>query len=1038
MSESERDYSETLFLPKTDFPMRAGLPQKEPEMLAHWQRIDLYGRLREAAKGRTKFVLHDGPPYANGNIHIGHALNKILKDVVTRSQQMLGYDSNYVPGWDCHGLPIEWKIEEENYRSKGRQKPDLSDPAAMVAFRRECRDYAERWLNVQREEFKRLGVTGDWDHPYTTMDYAAEATIAAELMKFAANGTLYRGSKPVMWSVVEKTALAEAEVEYEDYTSDTVWVKFPVGENPGTFGIHGGQQPVPDLIAAQSELWAQMRNASIVIWTTTPWTLPGNRAISFSSKIAYALYKVTDAAPENWAKFGDLFILAENLAGEVFKQARVTAYDKVMDVPAGVLARLTANHPLRGLAGGYEFQVPLLDGEHVTEDTGTGFVHTAPGHGRDDFEIWTANARALEARGIGTTIPYTVDGDGFFTDHAPGFGPRDTGGRPKRVITDRGDKGDANEAVIKALIDAGMLVARSRLKHQYPHSWRSKKPVIFRNTPQWFIAMDKPISPSSPRPLPGEGREGDTLRRRALAAIKETRWVPPQGENRITGMIEGRPDWVVSRQRAWGVPIAVFARENADGSVEILQDERVNTRIVEAFTREGADAWYAAGARERFLGELANEDWNKVDDILDVWFDSGSTHAFTLEDPQHFPSLAGIRRPNHGGADTVMYLEGSDQHRGWFHSSLLESCGTRGVAPFDAVLTHGFVLDEHGRKMSKSLGNTVAPQDVIKSAGADILRMWVCASDYADDLRIGPEILKTTVDTYRKLRNTIRWMLGNLAHFREEDRVAYADMPGLERYILHRLSEIGESVRRNYADFDYKRIFATLNQFMTVDLSAFYFDIRKDTLYCEPISSVTRKACLTVIEEVFRATVFWLAPMLCFTAEEAYLSRYGIDAGSVHLQLFPEIPAAWRDDALARVWADIRRVRRVVTGALEIERADKRIGSSLEAAPAIYISDPALLQTIATELAGPNGETGMAEIAITSAASIMAGHGPATAFRLEDVPRVAVEPRRAEGVKCARSWKIQPDVGSDPDYPDVTPRDAQALREWEAARAAAG
>jgi isoleucyl-tRNA synthetase len=1035
MSESQRDYSETLFLPKTDFPMRAGLPQKEPEILAHWHKIDLYRRLREAAKGRTKFVLHDGPPYANANIHIGHALNKILKDVVTRSQQMLGHDSNYVPGWDCHGLPIEWKIEEENYRSKGKQKPDLSDPAAMIAFRRECRAYAEHWLNVQRDEFKRLGVTGDWDHPYTTMAYSAEATIAAELMKFAANGTLYRGSKPVMWSVVEKTALAEAEVEYEDYTSDTVWVKFPVKD----------AGPAGDALAG----------ASVVIWTTTPWTLPGNRAISFSSKIAYALYKVTDAAPENWAKFGDLFILSDNLAGEVFKQARVTAYDKVMDVPAEVLSQLTTSHPLRGLAGGYEFTVPLLDGDHVTNDTGTGFVHTAPGHGREDFDIWTANARALEAHGINTTIPYTVDGDGFFTDHAPGFGPRDTGGRPKRVITDKGDKGDANDAVMKVLIDAGMLIARSRLKHQYPHSWRSKKPVIFRNTPQWFIAMDKAImSPS------GEAKEKDTLRHRALAAIRDTRWVPPQGENRMTGMIESRPDWVISRQRAWGVPIAVFARENPDGSVEILKDEGVNHRIIEAFAQEGADAWYAADARERFLGALANEDWNKADDILDVWFDSGSSHAYTLEDPQHFPGLAGIRRRKDGGPDTVMYLEGSDQHRGWFHSSLLESCGTRGVAPFDVVLTHGFVLDEHGRKMSKSLGNTTAPQEVIKSSGADILRMWVCASDYADDLRIGPEILKTTVDTYRKLRNTIRWMLGNLAHFREEDRVACADMPGLERYILHRLSEIGDSVRKNYENFDCKRIFATLNQFMTVDLSAFYFDIRKDTLYCDPISSVTRKAALTVIEEVFRATVLWLAPMLCFTAEEAWLSRFGssdagtevgstrlrpfnssesrLHAGSVHLELFPDIPAAWRDDALARVWADIRRVRRVVTGALELERADKRIGSSLEAAPVIHIADPALLQTIATELAGTNGEAGMAEISITSGAAVVAGHGPETAFRLEDVPGVAVEPRRAEGVKCARSWKIQPDVGADPDYPDVTPRDARALREWEAARAAAG
>ncbi len=1006
MSASVRDYGETLFLPKTDFPMRAGLPQKEPEILAHWERIGLYARLREAAKGRTKFVLHDGPPYANAHIHIGHALNKILKDVVTRSQQMLGADSNYVPGWDCHGLPIEWMIEEQNYRSKGRAKPNLSDPAAMVAFRRECRAYAQHWLNVQREEFKRLGIEGDWAHPYTTMDFAAEAQIARELMKFAANGTLYRGSKPVMWSVVEKTALAEAEVEYEDFTSDTVWVKFPVAdfatrfgrlsvdfeENPETVQLDKlGTKSIARLKADETSFladWDQIKQANVVIWTTTPWTLPGNRAISYSHKIDYGIYEVAEAAEGNWAKPGDRFVLACKLADGVMTQAKVASFKKILNVSAETLNRAyPRQHPLAGL--GYDFPVPLLDGDHVTDDTGTGFVHTAPGHGREDFDIWTANARALEARGINTTIPYTVDGDGFFTDQAPGFGPCDTGGKPKRVITDKGDKGDANDAVIKALIDAGMLVARGRLKHQYPHSWRSKKPVIFRNTPQWFIAMDKPIADGD-----GHAEPGDTLRHRALSAIRETRWVPPQGEKRITGMIETKPDWVISRQRAWGVPITVFAREKGDGSVDILQDERVNTRIAEAFEREGADAWYAVGARERFLGGLANEEWNKVDDILDVWFDSGSTHAFVLEDPKHFPSLAGIRRKINGGPDTVMYLEGSDQHRGWFHSSLIESCGTRGVAPFDVVLTHGFVLDENGRKMSKSLGNTVAPQDVIKSSGADILRMWVCASDYADDLRIGPEILKTTIDTYRKLRNTIKWMLGNLAHFREEDRVAYADMPGLEKYILHRLAELDESVRRNYVEFDFKRIFATLNQFMTVDLSAFYFDVRKDALYCEPISSVTRKACLTVFDEVFRATVTWLAPMLCFTAEEAYLSRYPGDAGtvgavSVHLEPFPAIPPAWRDEALARVWGDIRRVRRVVTGALEIERANKRIGSSLEAAPAIYIADPALLGTIAAELAGDRGEIGMAEIAITSGATIVPAEGPASAFRLDDVPGVA-------------------------------------------------
>ena len=608
------DYSKTLFLPQTEFPMRAGLPQREPEILKEWNKIGLYERLRESSEGRPKFVLHDGPPYANGNIHIGHALNKILKDVVTKSQQMLGFDSNYVPGWDCHGLPIEWKIEEENYRSKGKTKPDFRNSAAMVAFRKECRAYATHWLNVQREEFKRLGIVGDWDHPYATMSYPAEAQIARELMKFAANGTLYRGSKPVMWSVVEKTALAEAEVEYEDYTSDTVWVKFPV-----TSPAHGA-----------------LAGASIVIWTTTPWTLPGNRAISFSPKIAYGLYKVTDAPADNWAKNGDLLILADALAESVFKQARVTAYEKVRALPAETLDAVECAHPLRGLDGGYQFIVPLLAGDHVTDDTGTGFVHTAPGHGREDFDVWTANARELEARGISTTIPYTVDENGALTAQAPGF----TG---KRVLNDKGEKGDANEAVIKALIEKGMLLARGRLKHQYPHSWRSKKPVIFRNTPQWFIAMDKDIVEN------GKAKAGDTLRARALQAISVTKWVPPAGQNRINGMIVNRPDWVISRQRAWGVPIAVFVREKGDGSAEILQDEIVNQRIAEAFMEEGADAWYMDGARERFLGSRANEDWKKVDDICDVWFDSGSTHAFVLEDRQNFPNLGHIVRKIDGG-----------------------------------------------------------------------------------------------------------------------------------------------------------------------------------------------------------------------------------------------------------------------------------------------------------------------------------------------------------------------------------------------------
>jgi isoleucyl-tRNA synthetase len=1004
MPDVERDYSETLFLPKTDFPMRAGLPQKEPEILARWQRLRLYERLRLAGRGRPKFILHDGPPYANGNIHIGHALNKILKDVVTRSQQMLRYDSNYVPGWDCHGLPIEWKIEEE-YRAKGKNK----DAVPIVEFRRECRQFAEHWIDVQREEFMRLGVEGDWVHPYTTMDFAAEAQIARELMAFVRNGTLYRGSKPVMWSVVEKTALAEAEVEYEDYVSDQVWVKFPIR-------------------SASKNVRAKLDGVCIVIWTTTPWTIPGNRAVSYSPRIEYGIYEIVDAPAGNWAQVGERFLLADKLAVEIFRQARVTAFKKSQPIAADVLAEIVCGHPLAGFAGDYSFPVPLLPGDHVTDDAGTGFVHTAPGHGRDDFDVWTANAANLAGRGIATVIPYTVDAEGRFTEQAPGFAG-------KAVLTAAGERGDANDAVIKALIDAGMLIARGRLKHQYPHSWRSKKPVIFRNTPQWFIAMDKPMAHTSPV-------ASATLRERALAAIQLTRWVPPQGENRIRGMIESRPDWVISRQRAWGVPITVFVRERANARVDILDDSRVNERILRAFELEGADAWYAPDAGGRFLRpDYDPAEWQKVDDILDVWFDSGSTHAFTLEQREELK----VQRERDGGKDIVMYLEGSDQHRGWFQSSLLESCGTRGRAPFDVVLTHGFVLDQDGHKMSKSLGNVTAPQDVISRSGADILRLWVCASDYADDLRIGPEILKTAVETYRKLRNTIRWMLGSLAHFHPEERVPLGKMPELERFMLHRLHELDALVRRAYQEFDYKRIFAALNAFMTTDLSAFYFDIRKDVLYCDPISSMTRRGALTVLDDLFLCTVTWLAPMLPFTTEEAWLARYpslhdeigsaradeshSIPHLSVHLAVFPELPREWRDEALAEKWRKVRLVRRVVTGALEIERAHKRIGSSLEAAPLIHLSDLDLFAALV--------DVDLAELCITSAATLVQGDGAPEAFRLDEVPGVAVQVHLAQGRKCARSWKILPSVGSDPVYPDVSPRDAQALREWELMRRAA-
>ena len=1064
----KRDYSETLFLPQTEFPMRAGLPQREPELIARWNRMDLYKRLRETAAGRPRFVLHDGPPYANGNIHIGHALNKVLKDLVTRSQQMLGFDSNYVPGWDCHGLPIEWKIEEQ-YRAKGKNK----DEVPVIEFRKECRTFAEHWLSVQREEFKRLGITGDWDNPYSTMAFHAEAQIAREIMKFKDNGLLYRGSKPVMWSVVEKTALAEAEIEYHDHTSDMVWVKFPVMD--WTFGMSDPaasddpeQMRLRDKgIDSEFEKFQLLNGSFVVIWTTTPWTLPGNRAISYSQKIEYGLYKVTANERDFGPKIGERYLLAKKLSDTLATSAKITL-EHIIDVPSfwpygsrgvdDIVGTIICAHPLADLPltgeENYRFPVPLLDGDHVTDDAGTGFVHTAPSHGREDFEIWMANGQYLTNRKINTRIPFTIDDDSVYTKEAPGF-------EGKRVITEKGDKGDANEAVIKALIDQGNLVARGRLKHQYPHSWRSKKPVIFRNTPQWFIAMDKPFtfdaslsprervaaeqtgeglapatSDSSPSPVASrdtfsrrEKENAFTLRQTAFDAIKKTEWVPETGENRIRGMIENKPDWVMSRQRAWGVPITVFVHKETK---ELLHDPKVDDAIASAFDTEGGDAWFAAGAKERFLkaaSKPVNPDhYDMVMDVLDVWFDSGSTHSYVLNTPAHFPTLAGIKRIVDGGKDRVMYLEGSDQHRGWFQSSLLESCGTRGRAPFDVVLTHGFVLDEKGQKMSKSLGNVTAPQDIIKDSGADILRLWVAAADYSDDLRIGPEILKTFVETYRKLRNTIRWMLGTLAHYDDAHRVKPTDMPELERLMLHRLSEIAPIVSKAYETYDYRKVITELSAFLNTELSAFYFDIRKDTLYCDPHSSIARRASLTCIEEIFRAVTLWLAPILVFTAEESWLSRYP-DAESVHLETFPEIPVAWQDEALAARWSTIRKVRRVVTGALEIERAQKRIGSSLEAAPHVFIADKDLADLVRS--------VDFADICITSAITIIDGEAPADAFRLDDVHGVAVVSARAEGQKCARSWRYSTEVGTDKDYPDVTPRDAAALRERDARAGAA-
>ena len=932
MSDTEdkpRDYRDTLNLPQTEFPMKAGLPKREPDLLAHWDTIGLRDKIREQGKSRENFVLHDGPPYANGDIHIGHSLNKILKDVIVRSQQLMGKNAVYVPGWDCHGLPIEWKIEEQ-YRNKGLDKDEV--PASE--FREQCRQFAKKWVDVQSEQFQRLGVQGDWENPYTTMAFEAEATIVKEFQKFLMDGSLYRGSKPVMWSVVEKTALAEAEVEYEEHVSPTIFVKFPV-------------QGMVDSFA--------------VIWTTTPWTIPANRAIAYAPGLTYGLYEAN----------GDKLVLCDGLAERVMQAAKIEDYTRLQDIdPAGLIC----HHPLHGQ--GYDYDVPVLAGDFVTDETGTGLVHIAPGHGQDDFELGLK---------YNIEVPFTVDEAGVYYEHVPLFAG-------KRVLDEKGKDGDANGGVIGALVEAERLLAKGKLRHSYPHSWRSKAPLIFRNTPQWFISMSE-----------------TGLRDKALKAIDEVHWYPKAGRNRIHAMVENRPDWVISRQRAWGVPLTIFTAK-ADGA--ILRDPQVNQRIVDAIAEKGADAWFDTDPQV-FLGDTYKaEDFDQVSDILDVWFDSGVTHAFVLEarDDLHWP------------AD--VYFEGSDQHRGWFQSSLLESCATRGVAPYKNVITHGFTMDEKGKKMSKSIGNAVDPLKLIQQSGAEIIRLWTVSCDYSEDQRIGPEIIKANTDAYRKMRNGFRFLLGNLTGFDDSEKVDVADMPELERYILHRLAELDDLVRHNYNHFDFRKIYQALFNFMTVDLSAFYFDIRKDTLYCDPHTSLERRASRTVIDAIFHCLTRWLAPVLCFTMEEVYQSRFGQSQDSVHLQTFYPIGDTWANQELADKWEKIRTLRRVVTGALEIERREKRIGSSLEAAPIVYVGQDDLFAVTV----GQN----MADICITSQIDIRAQAPPADAFQLKDVAEVGVVPQMAEGQKCQRSWKISPDVGSVDGYPDLSPRDAAAVADYDA------
>ncbi|HQU67821.1 MAG TPA: isoleucine--tRNA ligase [Albidovulum sp.] len=953
------DYRNTVFLPETDFPMRAGLPQREPDWLARWARIGVYDRLREK-QGRKPFILHDGPPYANGHLHIGHALNKVLKDMVVRSQQMMGRDARYVPGWDCHGLPIEWKIEEQ-YRAKGLNKDDVD----VVAFRQECRKFAEGWIDVQREEFKRLGVTGMWADPYLTMDYHAEAVIAAEFMQFLMNGSLYQGSKPVMWSPVEKTALAEAEVEYHDHTSHQVWVRF----KPWAFS----QSDNLDLSQSNDLL-----GASVVIWTTTPWTIPQNRAVAYNPDVAYALYQVQSAAENSTAIVGETILLAKNLADAAMSAAKVDQFSLVRDVPSEQIGGLMLRHPFRGVEGGngeWDYDVPMLPGDHVTDDAGTGFVHTAPSHGDDDYQLGLK---------FGLPMTYNVTEDGSYRADLPLFGGQ-------HIILPDGKEGPANVSVIKQLAYSGALLAKGKMKHSYPHSWRSKAPLIYRNTPQWFVAIDAKLDD-------GMGNYGDTIRARALTSINDlVQWTPQTGRNRLHSMIEARPDWVLSRQRAWGVPLTCFVKKGAKPTDVgfLLRNAEVNARISAAFEKDGADVWYVQGFKEKVLGGIVDpQDYEQVFDVLDVWFDSGSTHAFVLRDRED------------GAKDGIadLYLEGTDQHRGWFHSSMLQACGTIGRAPYRGVLTHGFTLDEKGMKMSKSLGNTVAPQAVIDEYGADILRLWVAQSDYTQDLRIGKEILKGTADSYRRLRNTLRFVLGNLDGFTDAEKVAPAEMPELERWVLHRLAELDHVVRKGYAAYDFQGVFQTLFTFCTVDLSAIYFDIRKDSLYCDAPGSLRRRSARTVLDIVFHRLVTWLAPILVFTMEEVWLCRFPGEGSSVHLQDIPETPADWLDEPLAQKWDAIRRVRRVVTAALEIQRTAKVIGASLEAAPVVHVEDAATLKALKS--------VDFADLCITSGIQVTADPAPGEAFRLADVPGVGVVFELADGEKCQRCWKILPDVGT--------------------------
>ena len=893
---------ENINLPKTEFSMKANLQNKEPGIVDFWNKIDLYNNLRATSKGKEKFVLHDGPPYANGNIHMGTALNKILKDLVVKFHQMSGKDSVYVPGWDCHGLPIEWKIEEQ-YKKNKKNKNEVP----INEFRKECRDFASKWIEVHKEQFKRLGVIGDWDNYYSTMSFGAEGQIVRELGKFLKEGSLYRGYKPVLWSTVEKTALADAEVEYQDHKSDTIYTAFKVKKSK-----------LKELI-----------NSEIIIWTTTPWTIPANKALAFNESLKYLIIKIEDDSDFKNRQI----VVAQPLLKLVLEECKIKKFNKILEFKGKDFEGTVCNHPFSKI--GYDYDVPMLKASFVTTEQGSGIVHCAPSHGPDDFNLCLKNGiKALE----------TVDDDGKYTSNIPLF-------EGMHIFK-------ANKLVIEKLKEQKNLLANGELVHSYPHSWRSKAPLVHRATQQWFISM-----------------ESHGLRKKALKAIDDTKFYPSKGKERLKSMIETRPDWCVSRQRVWGVPIPVFISKKTN---EILIDNEVTENIAKIFEKEGADCWFA-GDTQRFLGEkYKSEDYDKLTDIVEVWFDSGSTHAYVLEKREDLKWPAS------------MYLEGSDQHRGWFHSSLLESCGTRGRAPFESILSHGFVVDGKGLKMSKSLGNIMAPEDILKKYGADILRIWVAASDYAEDLRIDNSILEQHAESYRKIRNTFRYILGNLNDKYEKvnfEKLDISNLPELEQFMLCKIFKMNLMFEKNFKIYNFHILYKELLNFCTVDLSAFYFDIRKDSLYCDKIDSPKRKSTIIFLNILLEILLKWFAPILSFTTEEIY-SLLKINSNkSIHLENFPKIPSKWNNQDLEVKWNELIKIREICNSSIELKRASKEIGSSLEANLIIYLNEKLTKFTKGVDFS---------ELCITSDAKIEKNKSD----------EILVKTIKAKGQKCPVCWKI--------------------------------